>query len=363
MKKIVIDARLWGIKNTGIGRYIQELIAHLHVDPDVELHLIVSSDNQANPELVKFKKYVAKYHPYKLGSLIEIPLLLLKIKPDLVHIPHLTIPVFWPGKIIITIHDLIKHESRGPMASTHSALVYWLKYIQYIALSTFAVYRANHIIVPAQYWKDRLIAKYGIHPNKVTVTHEGVTSVSKNPDPHLDLPKKPYVLYVGNMYPHKNVPVLLGAIKRLSGKVVLLLVCSRTTFTDRIEAMIKAEDLDKWAKFLGFVTDNDLFSLYSNSLAFVFPSKIEGFGLPGLEAMAANTPVIAANSSCLPEIYGPAALYFDPDSPQDLADKIESLYDNPSLRKSMIALGKKQVSQYSWSKMANQTWSIYKKYI
>ena len=171
MKKILVDARFWGIKHTGIGRYVENLIDNL----PGEIVLIVHPDQKNEPKLQKFTKYYAKYHPYSYQAQFEMLWLLLKINPDLLHVPHFTIPVLWPGKFIVTIHDLIKHISKGPATTTRHPLIYWAKYWQYLFIVWFAVHRANHIIVPAKYWKDILIEKYKLNANKVSVTYEGVS--------------------------------------------------------------------------------------------------------------------------------------------------------------------------------------------
>ncbi len=112
--------------------------------------------------------------------------------------------------------------------------------------------------------------------------------------------------------------------------------------------------LDK-VEFLGYQTDQQLVKLMGQALALVHPSKSEGFGLTGLEAMAAGCPVISAQASALPEIYGDSALFFDPNSPSDLIAKINQLQKAPELRRQLIAKGKVQVKKYSWDKMVSQT--------
>lgn len=174
MKVICIDARLWGVRHTGIGRYIENLVANLPDDPNVKIVVIVPEDLAHESKLLKFQKYYSKFHPYTFRSFIEMHWLLFKIKPDLVHIPHLTVPFFWPGKIIVTVHDLIKHYSKGTSSSTHGSLVYGIKYVEYLIMSTLSIYRASHIIVPSKFWKDELMRNYGLSNNKITVTYEGV---------------------------------------------------------------------------------------------------------------------------------------------------------------------------------------------
>ena len=163
---------------------------------------------------------------------------------------------------------------------------------------------------------------------------------------------KPFLVYTGNLYPHKNVDILVLAVEKL--KINLAIVCARSVFEKRLPASL-------YAHYLGRLSDPELINLYHNALAFVFPSLIEGFGLPGLEAMSTGLPVIAARASCLPEIYGEAALYFDPYIVNDLVAKIQSILSDPKLRKSLIAKGYRQAQKYSWAKMANETWQIYQK--
>lgn len=348
---ICIDARFWGIKDTGIGRYTQNLIASLPHSKDIRIVIFVSPATAAEPSLARFEKYIIPHHPYTLASFFETHLALFKIDPDLFHATNLSVPVFWPGKIIVTIHDLIKHFSRGLANTTRHPAIYWLKYLEYRILVFLAIRRAAHIIVPAMYWKDILISKYHRPPGSISVTYEGVTpGYSFKVSPLMSIP--PYLVYTGNLYPHKNVGVLIQAAEKL--KIPVKIICARTVFANRLPR-------SEYVLFLGRLTDAEIIRVYQGATAFVFPSLIEGFGLPGLEAMAAGCPVIAASTSCLPEIYGSAAIYFNPHDPQDLADKIITLLGDPKLRQEYITRGKLRAKKYSWAKMARETWQIYQK--
>ncbi len=163
---------------------------------------------------------------------------------------------------------------------------------------------------------------------------------------------KPYLIYVGNLYPHKNISVLVAAAEIL--QIDVAIICARSVFADRLPK-------SRLVHFLGQVSDTELKKLLKNAIAFVFPSLIEGFGLPGLEAMSVGCPVIAARASCLPEIYGAAAIYFDPYNPSELANKINTLLNDSNLRREYIKRGIEQTKKYSWRKMAVQTWKIYQK--
>lgn len=161
---------------------------------------------------------------------------------------------------------------------------------------------------------------------------------------------KEYLVYIGNLYPHKNVGIAIRASEKL--KIPLKIICARSVFE-------KQMPVSQYVQYLGRLEDKEVISIYKKATAFVFPSLIEGFGLPGLEAMSVGLPVIAARSSCLPEVYGDAALYFDPYDLEDLIEKIKLIKINTKLRHELVKKGFKQVQKYSWAKMAAETCQIY----
>lgn len=146
--------------------------------------------------------------------------------------------------------------------------------------------------------------------------------------------KKPYILYVGNDYPHKNLKRLKLAFKKLNLDYELVLI------TD-------------------FVSDKELDKLYKNASLYVCPSLHEGFGLPSLEAMARGIPVVSSNATCLPEILGEAVIYFNPLDVDDMTEKIKKTLLNDRVKKELIRKGFEQVKKYSWQKMAKQTLKVY----
>jgi len=356
MKTVCIDARLYGIAHTGIGRYTQNLILNLPSDPNIQVVLIVSPENINNPELKSFPKYQAIYHPYHPLAQIEMPWLLAKIQPDLYHATDFTAPIFWFGKTIITIHDLIKIYFRGSHTTTKNPVLYWLKYFWYRFNIWLDVHKAWHLIVPSKYWQDQLIHRYHLAPEKVSVTYEGIPAVYLHPAPADTLVSfpKPYLVHTGNLYPHKNIDVVIKALDKLQGKVGLVLIGARDVFSARIPHR-------DYITYLGRLTDTEVIDCYRQATAYVYPSLMEGFGLQGLEAMAVGTPVIAAQASCLPEIYADAALYFNPYDPADLVKTITKLETNSQSRKNLIQAGFARIKMFSWSKMSRQTWTIYQK--
>jgi glycosyltransferase involved in cell wall biosynthesis len=158
MKKICVDCRFFGIKDTGIGRYVENLVTHLPTDPSIEVYLLKD----------------CKYHPYSILSQLELPIKLWRIKPDLVHIPHDAPPFLWFGKTILTVHDLTKIHSSGLSSTTLPAWLYHFKYICYRLLLAFSLSKAAHIITPSNFVKQDLVSTFGINPTKISVTYEGV---------------------------------------------------------------------------------------------------------------------------------------------------------------------------------------------
>ena len=175
------------------------------------------------------------------------------------------------------------------------------------------------------------------------------------------LNKKPYLLYVGNAFPHKNLERLVlafGKLKKEKTNLNLILVGKIDYFYKRIKKLVKELDL-KDVYFPGKVSDKELKSLYKNALLYIFPSLEEGFGLPGLEAMKNKLPVICSNKASLPEIYKDAALYFNPKNVSDIYKKILNIINNKQKQKDLVKKGKKQVKKYSWEKCAKQTLKVY----
>jgi glycosyltransferase involved in cell wall biosynthesis len=355
--RIVIDCRMYGLENAGIGRYIINLINQIEkIDQKNEYYLLLRKKYFLdlifrNP---KFHKILADYSHYSLKEQIFLPIQLFKLKPDLVHFPHFNIPLLYFGKFVVTIHDLIKHTSKGMATTTRSPWLYWLKYFGYKVIFGYAVRRSLSILVPSQFIKKNLIDGYRLEGDKIFVTYEGVSKSPNNSKIEV-INKyriiKPYLLYVGNLYPHKNIDRLIEAVRIVdqNSSIELVIVCSRNVFWERL----KGKD---HVKSLGFVPDEELKILYSQAKAFVFPTLSEGFGLPGLEAMETGCPVICSDIPMLREIYGDAAIYFNPLDINDIAKKIDT---DPKGLDLVREKGYNQVTKYSWEKMAKETLNIY----
>jgi glycosyltransferase involved in cell wall biosynthesis len=368
-KHIVIDARLYGPKHTGIGRYTKNLLKALMVLPDFKKYkftLIIykNLEDEVKKDLGEnFNYATTDIQHYSIKEQFLLPFLIYKLHPDLVHFTHFNKPILYFKKSVITIHDLIKHFFKGKETTTRNQFLYQIKYFFYLILIRTIVTR-NQIIVPSNFWRDFLIKKYHLKESSVVTTHEAVDPVflANTKDETISENPQNYLVYTGNLYPHKNIIVILKALKKLP-EIKLKIICARSFFSEKLIKQIKRFKLTKQVEMLGYLDDKQFKEVYKQALALVHPSLMEGFSLTGLEAMALNCPVISSNSSCLPEIYGDSVLYFNPHNADDLALKISQLKGNLELRQKLIDLGHQQLKKYSWEKTAKQTIAVYKKNI
>lgn len=362
--KIGIDARLYGPKHTGIGRYTQNLLLQL-INLDQENKFVLFGD----PDLLKqdFDSSQVDIVPLKTGiySFSEQIVNLYKFKKqklDLLHVPHFNAPILYDKPVVITLHDLIKDFSTGVKTSTLPAWQYQIKRLGYKLVLNQNLKKAKAIITPSHYWKNYLINNLSLDPQKISVTYEAVSGDFKIPQ-NVDKKvvsqyklKKPFIIYTGNLYPHKNVDFLVKAVKQYNkdhhNKVTLALISARDAFHDKFSST-------EHIKPLGYVPDEDLVQLYAQALALVQPSLLEGFGLTGLEAMKVGLPVLSSSASCLPEVYSDAALYFDPHDQKDFILKLEKVVQDQDLRQKLSQEGKKHVTKFSWKKTALQTLQVY----
>lgn len=373
--RIGIDARMYGLEHAGVGRYVMKLVEMvLKYDKKNEYVLFLRPSHAIEFKSRNRVKVVETKIPiYSFSEQLILPVIFWKEKLDLLHIPVFNAPLFYPGKYILTIHDLIKHDSKGLETTTRPIWMYLLLRAGYLFLSALITKRASHIIVPTEFVREDVIKRLKVPSKKVSVTYEAVSNSLKKvfltPDQKHHVLKKiglrqPFVVYTGNVYPHKNVDLLIEAIvqhnREKETDLQLALICSRSVFWDRLNKKIKDKNLGNWIKMLGYLDDKLVSEIYSLSLVLVHPSKMEGFGLTGLEAMSLGLPVISSNTSCLPEVYGDAALFFNPNSVDDLVEKLEQLIKDVDLRKKLIASGYHQVGKYSWERMGKETIEVYK---
>jgi|SRR3972149_3721583 len=368
--KIAIDARMYGLEHTGIGKYIMELTLKLAEIDHINNYILILREkfykSLAFPE--NFKKVKGEFRQYSLKEQLLLPKILEREKPDLVHFPHFNVPIFYRGNYIVTIHDLLMHKQKGFQATTLTPAVYMIKRQGYRLVFDTAVSHAVKIIVPSQSVKKELVNYYNLNPEKVAVTYEGVSDLGADNSKERNIEKynikKPFFIFIGNAYPHKNLKRLVEAILALNTerdeKAMLIIVSARNIFINKLEGLISDLKAGAYVKILGFLPDKEVGSLYRNSSAFVFPTTSEGFGIPGLDAFNAGTLVLASEIPVLKEIYKKHAIYFNPFDFSSIVKAMETaLSMSKEERDARIAESKDFVKVYSWNKMAQETLAIY----
>lgn len=366
--RIGIDARFWN--QSGIGRYLRNLIFHLQkIDSKNDYYLFLLPEDFDQLNLAKnFHKVLANFKWYGIEEQIKLPKLLEKYNLDLVHFPHFNVPIFYNGKFIVTIHDLI-HQHSSNYSSTHNPLIFHLKKIGYNLVFSQAVKKSQKIITVSNFVKQQLIDDWKVPVKKVEVTYEAVeenllieaknitSSQTKNVLTKFQI-SPPFIFYVGNVHPHKNVERLIESFLELRKNyqyLQLVLSGKENYFWKRLKAKYQNKNII----CTGFITDQELVALYKSASAFVLPSKEEGFGIPILEAFACGCPVVSSNKASLPEVGGDAAIYFDPENLNEIQEKIAQVLNNSKLKQHLINQGLKRVKQFDWNKLAEQTLQVY----
>jgi glycosyltransferase involved in cell wall biosynthesis len=260
----------------------------------------------------------------------------------------------------VTIHDLTISRFATGRATTKPYPVYLTKRLGYNFVLSKAIANAAKIITASKAVAEQIKKEYPQAKDKVVVTYEsGELEAGGKTKPLLN---KPYLLYVGNAHPHKNLDTLLAAFRLVQQKLPathLVLVGRLDFFYQRLEKQIKESSYAQNVLLTGEIANEQLIQWYNGARSFVFPSQAEGFGIPGLEAMRLGCPVVCSDIAVFREIYGKAALFFDQNDPRDMADEVVSILTKSSLRNMLVKLGKEQAHKFSWEKMARETKAVY----
>lgn len=372
--RIGIDARFLGPEGTGIGRYVDRLIENLEkIDKNNYYIVFLRKANWHlfNSRSENFSKVLCDAHWYTLKEQLILPLVAGRAKLDLLHIPHFNIPVAYRGKMIVTIHDLTKSEFKDQSSTTHNRGIYQLKHFFYEKVVSLAVRKASHILTPSEYVKKKLQEHLKVDAEKVTVTYEAadpkfsqwrekpLSEGQKRQVLYKYNIREPFLIYVGNAFPFKNLDRLLEAMKSLDPEIKLINPSVRTVFYERLASKVHRLGLEHRVVLPGYVPDEDLSVLYRSASVYVLPSLSEGFGLPALEAMASGLAVACSDIPVLREVCDEAAAFFDPYSPKSLASVINKVLREKELREDLISKGLERVKDFSWEETAKKTLKVY----
>ncbi len=368
--RIGIDCRLYS--QTGVGRYIRAILAEVKnqiLEEDKEYVLFVYKPDAKHfsnfPRSVKIVLTNVKWHSF--FEQIVMPFLLYREHLSLVHFPYFNVPLLYFKKFTVTIHDLTINKFKTGKATSLPLVLYYLKLISYHIIMYFTVKRACLIITVSQAVKNEIVKTYDINEDKVRVVYNGgelEESDDRRVSHDLPVPDGRYILYVGNLHPHKNLETLVLAYDELlkDGKYIdikLVIISPFDFFYLKLFDFLKNLKLENKVIFTGPVKNYKLQHYYKNAACFVFPSFSEGFGIPGIEAMRLGCPVIASDIPVFKEVYGSACLFFNPKNPIDLKEKIVFLLDHEKQRNELIERGNIQARHYSWKMAAAETLKIY----
>jgi glycosyltransferase involved in cell wall biosynthesis len=362
--KIVIDGRMMMAGQGTYTRHLLEELQQLDRANDYVVLVRRADFDRLQFSSEKWTKQVADYGQYSFKEQLLLPWTLYRLRADVVHFISYNLPLLYLRPYVATVHDLtlVRFKNRRP---GWRGWFYGVKFWAGRLALWWVCKRAARILVPSTHVKNELVGRYAIEISKVIVTYEAAT-----PPPVQKKVKGgelgKYLLAVGNPYPHKNIGRLIKAFALLKGDAPALKLVlvggtgGNENLFDPLRKLVDSLGLEHEVVFAGYLQERELWSFYQRALLYVFPSLSEGFGLPGLEAMAAGLPVAAARATCLPEVYGEAAVYFDPNDPGDMARVMASVINSPRERKRLVEAGLRQVKKYSWKKMGEQTLAVYK---
>lgn len=373
--KIAIDARYLTRQYSGIGVYSERLLEALALQDKTNEYFCLVQPDYTRPINLGENFHIIRYgaSPLSLKTIFWLHRTLRKINPDFLHSLFPVFPIFYKGKMLVTVHDLqpllMKEWTGGkrpfPISTLYEVFYRWMY--------PYTFQRANWLIAVSQSTKDALSNLMPALAEKTIVVHSGIEpDAAESPDPDImeilrkrySLPER-YILFVGSTRPNKNVPAMLRAFDRFlkmgdeSRDIGFVMVLSKDRFISDITHIIRQKKLQPHVRILEPVNQAEKRALYHHAQLLFFATKLEGFGFPVLEAQAQGTPVVASQNDSLPEITGDSALLVDPDDEKAMAEALWNGVYNQKLRAELIERGKINTSKFSWGKTARQVLEIY----
>lgn len=374
--RVAIDIRK--INEFGVGTYIWNLVRNLAALDNRNEYLLTGSHrnfHELGPLPSNFKQ-LYQPHEQKLQkpqnlwrNHITFPFTLHRHAVDLVHVPHHEAPFFNPSTLVVTVHDcvhlLFPHEDSSKFRN----------YRNYLRTKR-VIEGAKHVLAVSNSTKEDLINIFRLPESKISVVHNALDerfAFNHTPEERKHVLeryqlKDPFVLYSGKIRPHKNIHRLIEAFAVLKSELVdderyknlkLIIIGDELSKHQYLRLTVIRSGVQQDVRFFGFVPYPILRVFYQSAALFAFPSLYEGFGLPPLEAMANRTPVIASNTSSLPEVLGDAALLVNPENVFDIARGMKTILSDEVLRQKLIQKGVQQVAKFSWKIAAEKVLETY----
>ena len=363
--RVAIDTRK--LHDFGIGTYIRNLLRQLaRIDRHTEYILLCREPDlgiaaQLGPN---FRSVREPSPNYSLREQVHVPWLLRRERPDVYHAPHYVLPFAVGCRSVVTIHDCI-HLMFPQYLPNRAAYAYAR------ASMWAAARRSDRILTVSEASKRDILDLFNVRPDKVVVVYNAIDEhFSSTPsEEHVARVRERYqldhkfVLYVGNIKPHKNLVRLIEAfseLRRTHDDLKLLIIGDEISRLPALRRAVHRHKLHKHVRFLGYLKDDTLTVLYRLASVFVFPSLYEGFGLPPLEAMASGTPVVTSNVSSLPEVTGDAAVLVDPYDVEAIGDGIRRVLDDPRFAEDLRRKGLERAREFSWERSVEKTQQVYR---
>lgn len=368
--RIAIDIRR--VNEFGIGTYIWNLVRNLSQLDDCNEYLLAGTDrnfHELGPLRPNFKKFLQSDRTGSWREQLSLSLALGKRKPDIVHIPHHDCPFMMPGRLVVTIHDCV-HVKFPPenLSRLRRYELYWR--------TKRAVESASQVLAVSHSTRDDLVNIFNLDASRISVVHnaldERFSSAENGADSKTVLERyqlhDPFILYSGRIRPHKNIHRLIEAFAVLKSELrddeeyrnlKLIVIGDELSRHQYLRLTVIRSGVQQDVRFFGFVPNSILQVFYQSAVLFAFPSLYEGFGLPPLEAMASRTPVLASNTSSLPEVLGDAALLVNPENVFEIARGMKAILMEDALRSRLIERGMSQISKFSWTTAAKQVIEAY----
>jgi len=363
--RIGIDARK--LHDFGIGTYIRNLLRHLARMDDRTEYVVVCrpEDREALASLgANFRAVPESAGNYTVSEQVRIPLVLRREGVTLFHAPHYVLPPLIRCRSVVTIHDCI-HLMFPQYLPNRFAFDYARASIR------LAARRATRILTVSESSKRDILKYVDARPDKIDVIYNAYDERFAIDPAEEDVVRvreryqlqDEFVLYAGNVKPHKNLERLIEAFhivrKRGLDQLKLVLIGDDISKYTALRRAVHRHQLHKYVRFLGYLPEETLAVMYRLAGVFVFPSLYEGFGLPPLEAMASGTPVVTSNVSSLPEVAGDAAMLVDPYDPTAIADGIYRVLTDEQLRKNLRHRGVARAGMFSWEQSVRRVRKIY----
>lgn len=354
-RRIALDACCLGRRKTGNETYIRGLVDEFASRPMDGIEIVAVT----TPHCPEKKVGHLRWHTIPLGNFLTrnfltLPKALVNLEADLFH------GVYWSRywdsfPKVLTVHDI----SFVDFPESYHRHERWV----YCALIRRAARKARHIITVSEFSKKRISDCWGIPPSMISVTYEAVEPAFKPLQTH-EPSEAPYILYVGNLHPRKNLVRLLEAFTLLKkehpSSIRLKIVGQKAWLTGDIFESVRQNRLENCVDFTGYIDQGDLVRAYQSAMLTVYPSLYEGFGFPVLEAMACGSPVVSSNTTSIPEVAGDAAILIDPLNVREMGEALWRVVSSAPLREEMRSKGLAQASRFSWSKAAKETADVYR---